>query len=294
MIEVVTLESPEKKRYGQYFLATEDENDESEETGGTVVPEPKFNTKLINIKPSNRGKDFTIDADEPVPEEEPVEDTTPENDSPDENMDFTSDNPGVPQEDTSDVAPTIDDPSMTGPPDDPTGDLMNDQTDFNQYGEQPQPTGDDVEISTDADMNPDGEGDEPMTDDQDFTSDAEGNPDMTDPNAAPPVPEKKGPGLEYDSTRKYLLFKNYMSLSNAIENYAEKLTSCISDDIDRNKIVLKAIEKLHEINDLCNDYMLMKYEISTYIQSLLFYQNLVVMVQNVFGLLGKLPKKDKN
>jgi hypothetical protein len=282
MIEVIRLGSPNKNRYGRFFLASEADDEEVDLSG------VKFNTKLIEIKPSKRGKDFTMDAEEPISEEEPI-DTTSEVDYSDDGMDYTSDDP-TPQEDTSATDPSVEDPSITdGPPDDPTGALMNDQTDFNQYGDQTDDGGE-VEVNTDADMS--GE-DEPMMDDQDFTGDAE-NPEEGDPNAAPETPQAKGPGLEFDSTRKYLLFKSFGTLSNAIENYISKLSDCMSDDLERNKIVMKAIDKLKEINDLCKDYMLMKFEISSYIQSLLFYQNLIVMVQTVFGFFGKSSKKKKN
>lgn len=290
MIEVTTTESPEKYKYGRYFLATEEE---TENETSTVVAEPKFNTKLINIKPSNRGKDFTVDAEEP-PVEEPADNTVDgSEDFQDDMTDYTSDNPEIPQEDTSDVAPTVDDPNSipAEPTDDPTGDLMNDQTDFNQYGEQNEPGANDVEVSTDADM---GSEDGPMMDDQDFTSDVD-DPNATpeDPNMATQTPGKKGPGLEYDSTRKYVLYRNFVSLNNAIENYATKLSDNLSDDIEKNKVYTKAIEKLNEINELCHDYMMMKFELNSYIQSRLFYQNLIVMVQLVFNLLGKPMKKPK-
>lgn len=288
MIEVIRLGSPNRNRYGRYFLASEADDEQQAD-----LSEVKFNTKLIEIKPSKRGKDFTADIEEELPEEEPI-DTTSEIDDIDSSMDYTSDDP-TPQEDTTNTDPSVEDPenTMDGPPDDPTGDLMNDQTDFNQYGDQTtQDDGGEVEVNTDADEM--GGEDEPMTDDQDFTGDAE-NPEEGDPNAAPEAaPQAKGPGLEFDSTRKYLLFKSFGTLSNAIENYISKLSDCMTDDLERNKVVMKAIDKLKEINDLCKDYMLMKFEISSYIQSLLFYQNLVVMVQTVFGFFGKNTKKKKN
>ena len=286
MIEVIRLGSPTKNRYGRFFLASEADDEEQADLSNV-----KFNTKLIEIKPSKRGKDFTADAEEPIPEEEPI-DTSSEIDDSDSSMDYTSDDP-TPQEDTSGTDPSVEDPTNVnnGPPDDPTGDLMNDQTDFNQYGDQTtQDDSGEVEVGTDADMT--GE-DEPMMDDQDFTGDAENT--EGDPNASPEAaPQPKGPGLEFDSTRKYLLFKSFGTLSNAIENYISKLSDCMTDDLERNKVVMKAIDKLKEINDLCKDYMLMKFEISSYIQSLLFYQKLVVMVQTVFGFFGKPSKKKKN
>ena len=56
--------------------------------------------------------------------------------------------------------------------------------------------------------------------------------------------------------------------------------------------IMKAT-KLVEVEELCFDYMTMKFEASTYIQSLIFYQNLIVEVQMIFNLLGKMQKNLK-
>ena len=61
-----------------------------------------------------------------------------------------------------------------------------------------------------------------------------------------------------------------------------------------NQIIKVAVMKLREIRDLTYDYMMIKYETNTYIQSLLFYQNLVISVQLVFKLLSNAKKKRTN
>lgn len=99
--------------------------------------------------------------------------------------------------------------------------------------------------------------------------------------------DKKGPGLEYDSTRKYSLFQNFMSLVNAIDNYIERLEGYMNDDYDMNQVLKTCIDKLREIRELTYDYLMMKFELSSYIQSLIFYQNQVVMIQLVFNILEK-------
>ena len=99
------------------------------------------------------------------------------------------------------------------------------------------------------------------------------------------------PGAEYDSTRKYLLFKEYMSLYNAIDNYIFKLEDNIKDDLAANQIIKTSVNKLREIKELIYDYILIKFDNNTYIQSLLFYQNLVVSVQMVFRLLSTIERK---
>lgn len=135
----------------------------------------------------------------------------------------------------------------------------------------------------------------------DFTDDGTGedNGDTTQQdsdssNTTDDQGDKKGPGLEYDSTRKYILFLNYQSLINAVNNYITKLENNLGDDTDSNKILKTSINKLKEIKDLCYDYITMKFETSTYIQSLLFYQNIIVMVQLVFDMLIKMKDHMKN
>lgn len=156
-------------------------------------------------------------------------------------------------------------------------------------GTTPPPTGG-VEVPPlGGDMSGDGA---PMIDEQppDFGSDLP-------PEEMPPDQggtSNNGPGLEYDSTRKYILFKNFLSLSNAIDNYISKLEASMGTDTTETLVLKNATDKLREINDLCYDYITMKFEISTYIQSLFFFQNLVVMVQKVFELLSKTKKKLQN
>ena len=86
---------------------------------------------------------------------------------------------------------------------------------------------------------------------------------------------------------------NYEILLNALTNYINKLENNIGDDINTNKILKAACTKLREIKDLCYEYMLMKFELDTYVKALLFYQNAVIMIQSVFTLLKRI-KVHKN
>lgn len=133
----------------------------------------------------------------------------------------------------------------------------------------------------------------PVIDDQNPDFDADAPMDDVPPEGAG-QPSSNGPGLEYDSTRKYVLFKNYLSLSNAIDNYISKLEVNMGNDEKETVLLKSATDQLREINELCYDYITMKFEISSYIQALFFFQNLVVMVQKVFELLSKTKKKLKS
>ncbi len=304
-----------ENRYGRYFLSTEAEDE----------PEIKSNTKVIEIKPNNRNRiDFTDGADDSnqdenlnntdedgdITDDSNTEPTVTDGENPDEvnqvnddvdvsdNTDYTDgeDNQATP--DTTDDNNTdneVQSDSNNDPVTDDNTDYTNNgdsQMDNSDTGDGTQNT-DDTELTTDAD-------EEPVTDDNtDFTDGSENSVD--DPNTAttdstePPADgsdpnAKKGPGLEYDSTRKYSLFLNYEVLINALNNYITKLENNIGDDMNANKIIKTAVVKLREIKDLCYEYMVMKFEASTYIQSLLFYQNAIIMTQSVFDLLQKMNK----
>ena len=127
---------------------------------------------------------------------------------------------------------------------------------------------------------------------------------QNDPNAQQqPAPDtnqdnannqKRGPGLEYDSVRKYNLYKEFMKLRTAVDGYITKLEACISDDPRSNQVIKMATERFRELYDLITDYMMMKFELCTYIQNLLFYQRQVATVQLLFALLKETSQIQKS
>ena len=99
------------------------------------------------------------------------------------------------------------------------------------------------------------------------------------------------PGVELDSTRKYNLYREFMSLYNACDNYISKLENILRNDYDENQIILISVNNLREIKDIVSDYMTIRFQINTYVQSLLFYQKMIVAVQLVFKLLKSINSK---
>lgn len=294
MIKEIVKTSPNK--YGKYFLSTEAPGDEEE-----IESPIKSNTKVIDVKPNNRRRiDFTDGAEEIEDEfpEDPSEEVPIDDMGPDlgsgEDLDFNQDDPTatVPQDDGTE--PTVDDgdnitTDTTPGEEDYTQDVTTPDDTTGVASTEPTVSGDGTEVEVDTT-------DGPITDTgEDFTADAEADTGEDVPQDATQAPEeqKKGPGLEYDSTRKYNLFENYVSLSNALTNYITKLENNMGDNYEENLILKTSTEKLREIYQLCYDYMTMKFELSTYVQSLLFFQNLVIMVQLVFDLLSKTKKKLK-
>lgn len=311
--EIIKPQNISQNKYGRYFLSIEAPDDEVEE------PKPKSNTKVIDVKPNNRRRlDFTDGAIEDETTDEPVEDVSDDQEPAETNDNAPSEETptDTPAEDTEDYStvntePTdvnAETPSEDAPAEDNTELDFGDDTDFSADDtstDQPEETTNDTgadgtelttsdggeEVPADDTDGPD------VGDDTDFSADA-GDDTATDATAtdagtAQPTDQQKGPGVEFDSTRKYSLFLNYQSLINALENYATKLENNIGDDININKILKTGVNKLREIRDLAYEYLMMKFEVSTYFQSLLFYQNLVVMTQSVFELMDKLKKYRK-
>ena len=295
--------------YGRYFLASEADDETEEE----VKPETatRRNIKVVTVKPSNRTKQFAdveIDGTENQDDTEttPPEETGGENDAPmtDDTTDFTADDASentTNNNDTNDVSPetgdtggdnteTTDDAPETGDDtnfadtgvDDDTTDATENspETDGDAGGDDAPETGDDTNFADVA-------GDETGTEDDEGNTDDANGDDAANQGTAD---EKSKPGAEYDSTRKYNLFKEYMSLYNACDNYISKLENILKDDTVQNQIIRTSVNNLRDIKDIIYDYMTIKYPINSYIQSLLFYQKMKVSIQLIFALL----KNSKN
>ena len=242
--------------YGRFFLASEADDGETEEE---VKPETatRRNIKVVTVKPNNRSKQFAdVDiGDEETEPENTTGDTGTDNPITDDNTDYTSD-------DTEN-----------------TPDTTNDTTsETNNTGENTE-TDDAPETGDDTDFADAAGNDTGTTDDG---GEAVANQGTSD--------EKAKPGVEYDSTRKYNLFKEYMSLYNACDNYISKLENILKDDTIQNQIIRTSVNNLRDIKDIIYDYMTIKYPINSYIQSLLFYQKMKVSIQLIFSLL----KNSKN
>ena len=270
-----------KNLYGKYFLAVEAPDDEQVAEG---QPKPRRNVKVISVKPSNRGKDFTQVGS--------VDDSdTGNNTNADNDTDVDSTTKDVPEasveQDTIQPQTGAEQPEANDADDTNAPDTDDDNTDFvntdgiQDENQQPSETEDD---------GPDTGGDEDFVAQDDTTqpsdTDDTGNTnDQSDGNNTSSADNKLNPGVELDSTRKYNLYKEYMSLYNACDNYIGKLENILRDNSDENQIIKISVSNLREVKDILFDYMTIRFQLNTYVQSLLFYQKMVVAVQLVFNLL---------
>lgn len=264
--------------------------------GGDELPEPDADMGV--------GDDLPDVADEPMqtpdlPTVEPESDELPDvevdiGDSlPELNDEVQGQNVQVPPEPSSgepDFATGEEIPSSPDElPDVNTGDAESGDTDdYTQVGSDP------ADSNTDDASSPEG-GEEPATDTGDDNTDYAAVGDDADNTTSDTTQgtntdntsedENRGPGLEYDSVRKYNLYKEFAKLRASLGTYIDKLESCISDDVDSNQIIKEATKRFHEIYDLVTDYMMMKFELCNYVQNLLFYQKIVASIQMIFKLL---------
>lgn len=221
-----------------------------------IVDDPTQSTN-INVTPDTNGEeDFTGTTD--VPQSTNVA-VTPDN--------------GNGQEDYTAEPEPVPDLNTEVPPAD------------NQQGAAPAPDDGANVDNTDYTQAPAGNQNDPNAQQQPATPDA----NQDNANA-----QKRGPGLEYDSVRKYNLYKEFMKLRTAVDGYITKLEACISDDPRSNQVIKTATTKFRELYDLITDYMMMKYELCTYIQNLLFYQRQVATVQLIFALLKETNQMQKS
>lgn len=210
------------------------------------------------------------------------------------------------------VSPQSGDEDFASPNDNPQ--QTNVEINPNDTGDQPQEDYTSQSATDGGDDLPSVDGTDPTVNAGDATTDTGGEDDNTDytqtdtssdpntqqqgtdANQTDANNQNRGPGLEFDSVRKYNLYKEYVKLRTAIDNYITKLESCISDDPRSNQVIKTSTMKFRELYDLITDYMMMKFEICSYIQNLLFYQRQVATVQLIFTMLqetNRMQDKDE-
>ena len=277
--------------YGKYFLATEADDDDGTEEEATPK---KRNVKVVSAGPDKRRKDFTK-----LPDDD-TGDAPDEPETSDDDTDFSDTSDDNSEDTTTDDTP--DEPETDGDEQDFTDTDDGDTGDDSEGGEElsNEPAVDNGDNGGGAEDDS-GEDDGPELgedDDTDFTDtgdDSESGEDGGEDNSGDSNSgnDKNEVSADLNSTRKYNLYKEYMSLYNSCSNYISKLENVIKDDAEQNQIIRVAVNNLRKIKDLIFDYMTIRFSINTYVQSLLFYQKMVVSIQLVFKMLTSLKKNEQ-
>ena len=302
MVTDMIIKVKEINPYGKYFLATEADDDETEEE---ATPK-KRNVKVVSAGPNKSRKDFTKVQDdndstsesngepETSDDEQDFTDTADESNSDDGGGESDTESPDDTSESNDEPETSDDEQDFTD-----TADESNSDDGDNSSSDDGGDTGGDE--SGDEGSDEGGEDDGPELgedDDTDFTDtgdDSESGEDGGEDNSGDSNSgnDKNEVSADLNSTRKYNLYKEYMSLYNSCSNYISKLENVIKDDAEQNQIIRVAVNNLRKIKDLIFDYMTIRFSINTYVQSLLFYQKMVVSIQLVFKMLTSLKKNEQ-
>lgn len=235
---------------------------------------PKRNQKVIKVRaPGGRRTDFTQGADladdeaeEPVPEE-PATDDTDFTDDPGDEENIDAGDPGT--DETGTDEPVSDDTDFTD--DDVSDDMGNDSGD---------PEGDNS-------------GDEPVTDDTDFSDDSAGDASGEEDSSTDDGTDDSGDGEKPsdEQIRKYSLYKKFTRLNETLDTICDSLSSMMSDNSEINQKYKTVAQKLKELNQLLSEYMILKFASASYIQSMLFYQRSLAIVDINLNILKDLKKE---
>ena len=263
---------------------------------------PKGNRKIIKVrKPGGRRTDFTQGSDlaDPEPPDEDLEDPV------EDDTDYEADDSA----DTSDDAETPDEPieddinySLDDGGDTPDASNDGEMKTIDAGGGADAPEGGDEPVTDDTDYSDDGadaggdtEGapDEPVTDDTDYTSDDGGGDDSADTSTDDSGSDDgSGGGASTDEQiRKYALYRKFMKLNKILDTSTEVLSNSISDNSEINQKMKSVTKKLKETNKLLSEYMIIKFQNASYIQSMLFYQRVLAIVDINYNILRDLKKE---
>lgn len=283
MAKFFYFEAPGEIRASQGGRVDYSPTDDEDDDGGENQQKPEVQVSTTTIRASRGGrtdyspKDDNAEDDAPAQQEQtPAEETTNTEQAPapqeqaGEN-DIEADDDGQDDVDYSDSVPQDDEQGTQ----DDTGD------DAQEDAAQDDAQGDDGDV--DYSDNVPEDGGEDQTDggtDEDQGGD-QGN--QTD-NGENQEDEASDNDAE-TNIRKYNLYRDYIRLYNAIGSYIEKLETSRPDNIESNIVINSVLNKLHRAKDSLYEYMTIKYTDSSYLASLMFFQQAISAVRLCFSLI---------
>ena len=153
-----------------------------------------------------------------------------------------------------------------------------------------EPAGDDNNVDATAEDEP---VDTEIDDDTDYTADIgdDGTPvednavdnNTTDDGTEPTEPTKLKPGLEYDSTRRYKLFCRFKDLLSTCDAFIERLQKMTTDNQDTSRVIDNGIKKISEVRKLTHDYMILRFISDSYVQAMLYYDKLIIILNDILN-----------
>lgn len=288
MIKIIDRKEEEKTDFEKNYMFIEAPSDTE-----------RVNVKRIRLKaPGARTYDFRkgADGDEETPEEDPEPTDTETTDV--EPADDTTGSDDIAVDDNDDIS--VDDtPDMTeDEAPDATGDddiATDDDIDSGDPDDgSPEDTGDGETISPDD--NAGGGDDDIVTDDNGDISedDTSGTGDNTgDDTTGDDGSGEETDGDSEDAMHKQNLYKKFVTLRTAIDNYDHKLSAIIGVDPETHKMIHEVTNKLRSMGDMMYDYMVLKFKKNTYLESMMFYQRTMAATNLCLDALTKIGNKTK-
>lgn len=168
---------------------------------------------------------------------------------------------------------------------------LGDDTDI---GDSDEPIEDDTDYTDTGDEGTD----EPVTDDTDYTDDDAGDSNSGDDANTDDGSGDDGTNNNNNSSankdeqmRKYVLYRKFMQLDKLLEHYSDVLNNSMSDEININKKYKRIANNLKKLNELLSEYMIIKFQTASYIQSMLFYQRVITSIDINLNVLGDIKKE---
>ncbi len=281
MIKIIDRKESEKTDFEKNYMFTEAPSDTE-----------RVNVKRIRLKaPGARTYDFRKGADEeedPETTDNETTDTEPADDTTGSDDIAVDDNDNISADDNADDGD--DDPDATGDDDIATDD---DIDSGDPDGGSTEDTGDSETVSPDD--NADDGDDDIVTDDNGDISedDTSGTDDTGDDTTGDNGSEEETDGDSEDAMHKQNLYKKFVTLRTAIDNYDHKLSAIIGVDPATHKMIHDVTNKLRSMGDMMYDYMVLKFKKNTYLESMMFYQRTMAATNLCLDALTKIGNKTK-
>lgn len=232
---------------------------------GSDIPndDEEVKAETQEIKASRGGRtDYNKDIpqDEPTTGADDIESDTPDTQGEDdtgENEDYTKD---IPEDEPSDA------------PDD-----TNENNDADSSTDEPDNgTAEEEDTGNESEGGPDSTSDEP----DDSEDETDGSGDAEESNEEP-TNDNEADGTS--QSRKYNLYKDFMSLYNSNKSYIEKLERSRASSMESTIVINSALNQLNKIDDILYEYMTIKFPKAPFIDSLIFYHQTVSAIRLCFA-----------
>lgn len=264
-------------------------DDEDEDTGGENQQKPEVQVSTTTIRASRGGrtdyspKDDNAEDNAPAQQEQAPAEQTTDNQAPAETPapqeqagenDIEADDDGQDDVDYSDSVPQDDE--QDAPADDVGGDAQGDTAQ-----DETQDDGGDVDYSEDVPEDDAGGEDQA----EDGTDEGQGDDQTEQTDDTQNQDDEAAENDTQTNIRKYNLYRDYIKLYNSISSYIEKLEISRPDNIESNIVINSVLNKLHRAKDSLYEYMTIKYTDSSYLASLMFFQQAISVVRLCFSLI---------